>query len=57
MPKIALINQPIGNRGDQAAHRALLSLLQEHPSLETTVLSLCAPQAIRQFAGAVSPGW
>ena len=55
MPKIALINQPIGNRGDQAAHRALLSLLQEHPSLETTVLSLCAPQAIRQFAGA-APG-
>ncbi len=50
MPKLTMINQPIGNRGDQAAHRALIRLLQQHRSLETTVLSFGTPEAIRQFA-------
>jgi len=50
MTKIAMINQPLGNRGDQAAHRALMWLLQQHQDIETTVLSFALPEAVREFA-------
>jgi colanic acid/amylovoran biosynthesis protein len=53
MPKLTVINQPIGNRGDQAAHKALIRLLQQHNDIEITALSLSShpPETIRQFCG------
>lgn len=53
MPKVTVINQPLGNRGDQAAHKALIGLLQQHDDIEITVvfISSCSTEAIRQFGG------
>ena len=36
--RMTIINQPIYNRGDQAAFKALISLLQTRPDLDITVL-------------------
>lgn len=36
--KILLVNQPIGNRGDEAAYRALIKTLSKHEKFEIEVL-------------------
>lgn len=50
--KILIINQPLNNRGDEAAHKALVrSLLLQLPQAYITVLFLqsYSPEGIRQF--------
>ena len=50
--KILIINQPLNNRGDEAAHKALVrSLLSKMPEAYFTVLFLqsYSPEGIRQF--------
>jgi colanic acid/amylovoran biosynthesis protein len=49
MPSITIINQPIYNRGDQAAFRGLVKLLQGCPYIDTTVLFCYPEQAVRTF--------
>lgn len=49
MLKMTIINQPLGNRGDQAAHKALIKLFQEHRNIETTVLFIGSVQTLKLF--------
>lgn len=50
--KILIVNQPLNNRGDESAHKALVrSILSEMPTVSITVLWVGAnPDSIRQFA-------
>ena len=50
MPKITIINQPLYNRGDQAAHKALIRLLKEQDGIDITVLSIEKEKAVNLFA-------
>jgi len=49
MLKMTIINQPLCNRGDQAAHKALIKLLQDH-NIEITVLFIGSVQTVNLFA-------
>jgi len=49
MPRITIINQPIYNRGDQAAFRGLIRLLQGRPDIDITVLFCYPEQGVRSF--------
>ena len=49
MKKISIINQPLNNRGDQAAHRAFVRILNEY-GFEILVLSLGDTQSIKSFS-------
>jgi len=49
MKKISVINQPLNNRGDQAAHRAFIRILNEH-DFEISVLFLGYDQAVKCFS-------
>ena len=50
--KILIVNQPLNNRGDESAHKALVrTMLSEMPTVSITVLWVGAnPDSIRQFA-------
>lgn len=51
--KILIINQPLNNRGDESAHKALVRrLVKEYPNYDITVLfeKSANPDSIRQFA-------
>ena len=50
--KILIVNQPLNNRGDESAHKALVrTMLSEIPIVSITVLWVGAnPDSIRQFA-------
>lgn len=51
--KILIINQPLNNRGDESAHKALVRrLVREYPNHDITVLfeKSANPDSIRQFA-------
>ena len=50
MPNLVIVNQPIQNRGDQAAHKALIRLLQQHPDINITVLSIDSPEEVEEFS-------
>lgn len=53
MTKILIVNQPLNNRGDEAAHKALVrTLLKEIANVEIHVLFVdCySPDGLRQFA-------
>ena len=49
---ILIVNQPLNNRGDESAHKALVrTMLSEMPSVSVCVLWIGAnPDSIRQFA-------
>ena len=49
--RILLINQPLNNRGDEAAHRSLLrSICKEIPDIQIKVLFVdCNEDSVRQF--------
>ena len=50
--KILMINQPLNNRGDESAHKALIrGLLKEYPSAQIGVLWINANEdSVRQFS-------
>ena len=50
--KILIVNQPLGNRGDESAHKALVrALLKNIPEVKIQVLFVGVPQnSIDQFA-------
>lgn len=50
--KILIVNQPLNNRGDESAHKALIrTMLAELPSVTIRVLWIGAnPDSVRQFA-------
>lgn len=51
--KILIINQPLNNRGDESAHKALVRrLVKEYPDSEISVLfeKYANPDSIRQFS-------
>ena len=53
MTKLLIVNQPLNNRGDEAAHKALIrTLLKEIVNVEIRVLFVdCySPDGVRQFA-------
>jgi colanic acid/amylovoran biosynthesis protein len=54
MIKVTIVNQPINNRGDQAAHKALIKLMQKDGNIDITVLSTDPPEGIRQLANGIS---
>ena len=50
--KILLINQPLNNRGDEAAHKALIrTLLVKIPNIQIKVLYVdcCSQEGLNQF--------
>jgi colanic acid/amylovoran biosynthesis protein len=50
MPNLVIVNQPLCNRGDQAAHKALIRLLQRHPEIAITVLSIGEEETLNEFS-------
>lgn len=53
MRELIIINQPLYNRGDQAAHKALIRLLQRCFDLRITVLATEPLSDVRQFASGI----
>jgi colanic acid/amylovoran biosynthesis protein len=49
VPKLVILNQPLNNRGDQAAHAALIRLLQTDPDIHITVLFIGSEQEVHEF--------
>lgn len=48
--KIAVINQPLANRGDEAAHRAFIRAMSNaFPECQIDVLFICAEQKLIDF--------
>ena len=52
MKNILVVNQPLNNRGDESAHKALMrKILSEMPDVKLTVLFLLENQnSIEQFS-------
>ena len=50
MKKITIVNQSLCNRGDQAAHKALINLFKEYCDCEIEVLFIDSAQTVKPFA-------